>query len=71
MSDIENDILAFVKSEKQLTKIIKVGESSYRVNVYTRTKKEDSVLTITNIDRSYYLGVDKNNTIHDLTRGKV
>lgn len=67
MSDIENKILTFVKAEKSLTKIKNVGGEFYRVNVYSKYCPPDSVIVRLQMDRSYYLMVDKNDNIRDLT----
>ncbi len=67
MSDIESDILAFVKADKAMTKIKNVGGEFYRVNIYSKYCPPDSVIIRKQMDRSYYLMVDKNNKIHDLT----
>jgi hypothetical protein len=71
MSEIDDKILDFVKSEKAMTKIKNVGGEFYRVNVYTKFTPPDSVITRTRMHNSYYLRIDKNNQIHDLTRGRV
>ena len=67
MSEIDDKILDFVKSEKAMTKIKNVGGEFYRVNVYSKYCPPDSVIVRLQMDRSYYLKVDKDNKIHDLT----
>ena len=68
MSDINDKILEFVKSEKGLTKISNVGEKYYRVNTYKKIKNAESLITTSSIDRSYYLMVDNSGSIHNLTK---
>ena len=68
MNDVDDKILIFVNADKNLTKIKNVGGDFYRVNVYVKFNVEDSVITRTRMDRSYYLKIDKDGNIHNLTK---
>jgi hypothetical protein len=68
MSDLDEKILEYVRSERTLTKIKNVGGDFYRVNTYKRYDVPESVITRTRMDQSYYLMIDGSGAIHNLTK---
>lgn len=67
MSEIDEKIISHFNIDKNLTKIKNVGGQNYRVNVYKKFNVDDSVITRTRMDKSYYLRIDSSGNIHNLT----